>query len=105
MQGHKDSYICNLRGKFLPVGTNCKTTETTFIPLSVMYLPAGMFCTLDGYDFYTHWCNPFTCKNVLYTGCYTYFHAIFNLHREFLYVGMFCIPMSMISLPASNPGK
>ena len=30
---------------------------------------------------------------------YTCLQAIFQLHREFLYAGMICIPISMISIP------
>ena len=46
MQGHKYSYICNLCGKFLPVGMICTTTDTISTPVGEMYLHARMFCTL-----------------------------------------------------------
>ena len=46
MQGHKYSQICNLWGKFLPVGMIRTTTHTISIPLVVMYLHARMFCAL-----------------------------------------------------------
>ena len=38
--------ICNLWGKFLPVGIICTTTNTISIPQGEMYLHARMFCAL-----------------------------------------------------------
>ena len=46
MQGHKYSHICNLWGKFLPLGMICTTTDTISIPVGEMYLYARMFCAL-----------------------------------------------------------
>ena len=46
LQGHKYSHICNLWGKFLPMGMICTTTDTISIPVGEMYLRAKMFCTL-----------------------------------------------------------
>ena len=59
VQGHKYSYICNLWGKFLPVGMICTTTDTISIPVGEMYLHARMFCTLAPYVFYYRGCNKF----------------------------------------------
>ena len=69
---------------YLPTGTFCKFAHSTSIP--AMYLPARMFCTLT---------DTILCQ-------FATLHAIFNLHRKFLYVGTICIPMSMISLPANK---
>ena len=46
MQGQKYSHICNLWGKFLPVGMICTTTDTISIPMDEMYVHARMFCAL-----------------------------------------------------------
>ena len=88
MQGHKYFHICNLWGKCLPAGMICTTTDTISIPVGEMYLHARMFCALAhtssipvcainfymqdvfytrSYHFYSHVCDVFTCKNVLYT--------------------------------------
>ena len=37
---HKYSHICNLWGKFLPMGMICTTSDTIFIPMGEMYLYA-----------------------------------------------------------------
>ena len=44
MQGHKFSHICNLWGKFLPMGMICTPADTFSIPVGEMYLHARMFC-------------------------------------------------------------
>ena len=96
MQGHKYFHICNLWGKFLPVGMICTTTNTISIPVGEMYWHAKMFCALSHmpnshgainfymqelfytrwYHFYAHVCDVFTCKNVLYTYSTPYiFHS------------------------------
>ena len=46
MQGHKYSHICNLCGKFLPLGMICTITDTISIPVGAMYLHARMYCAL-----------------------------------------------------------
>ena len=58
MQGHKYSYICNLWGKFLPVGMICTTKDTISIPVGEMYLHASSNVLFTrSYVFYSHGCN------------------------------------------------
>ena len=88
MQGHKYSHICNLCCKFLSAGMICTTINTISIPVGEMYLHERMFFALAhtssitigainfymqerfytrSYHFYSHVCDVFICKNVLYT--------------------------------------
>ena len=46
MQAHKYSHICNLWGKFLPLGVICTTTDTISVPMGAMYSHARMFSAL-----------------------------------------------------------
>ena len=45
--GLKISHSCNILGRFLPADMISTTTNKIFIPMGVMYLPTGMFCTLS----------------------------------------------------------
>ena len=60
-------HICNLWGKFLPMGMICTTTDTISILVVEMYLHAKMFCTLARMPSIPMDAVNFSCKNVFNT--------------------------------------
>ena len=122
MQGHNYSHICNLWGKFLPVGVICTTTDTISIPVGAMYLHTGMFCTLficllfpwvqcqslkpvlsqcsqTGFVTVDDLIAPYTCSYIFYChGCNKFLHA----RTFFTLAEMTFIPMGVMYLHARN---
>ena len=83
MQGHKYSHICNLLGKFLPVGMICTTTDTISIPMGEMYLLARMFCALAHMSFI-----PMGAINFYIQECFLhYWYHFYSDARTFYFHG------------------
>ena len=111
MQGHKYSHICNLWGKFLPVGMICTTTDAISIPMG-MHAPMGIdactslacthgctwknvLCTRS-YIFYSHGCNKFLHARTFITLVDTTFILMGKMH---LHASMFCTFTHRSSIP------
>ena len=80
--------IFNLQCEFFYASMICILAGMISIPADLLY----------GINYNEAW----KMKSQFFILVFYYLHATFNLHREFLYAGTICIPMSIISIPACN---
>ena len=96
MQGHKYSHICNLWGKFLPVGMICTTTDTISIPVGAMYQHARMFGVLAHTSSIPMGAINFNMQECFFTLADTTF---IPMHVIYLHARMFCTLAHTSSIP------